>query len=663
MTRLDDIQKQKKLDALNRTTVGEHTRGALIGAATAPVLGTISRALSGDMRPKSLGRKMLAEATNGALVGGIVPLLKNRVERKVTATGLNKEGAELTEARRDKLKETTFAVNTPGKGGKYPIPDASHAANALARVDQHGTPEEKSKVYGAVAKKFPTLAARSSVPTVQAKGEARLEKKAFPAPMGALGKLPKPKNMPFLPKGLAGTKMDPRKRLGDSAKMGLEKSFDQATDGIKYKPLNQVKPTPSPTAAAPSVKTSALKLKMPKKETLQALTEEGLPGLTAALGAGVAAYNDKNPISGAALGAGVGALPLLLKHGAKGETRADKFKRARRSFVAEGMPALAGTAGAGIAAHLGKSPLAGAALGASVGALPGLFFDKEANDFQTSEYSGPLSYGPFKARSAGGMPGSAPPAIKTGGPPPPGEEEGHQLLAKSAMLAFAAVAAHEAKTAAQKDRSKRRLGTALRIGGLLGGSALAGYSVTRLAQELSKKANVSSPKQQFSTSSKTMAAPKVTAPSGPSIAQISKPIGHGTPLPGATKTAEQAKEALLEEVVRLGLKDVPNTPRLLMKHRGVAERAAVGKLVGKAWDSKVTAPLTALAEKGLGHLPAGRATDAVREVAHATARDPVGHGLAHLSPVPGTFVAYEAAKRGLTKAINKVDPVVQVAAG
>lgn len=43
------------------------------------------------------------------------------------------------------------------KERRYPIPDKSHARNALARVAQHGTPAEKARVRAAVRKKFPKI--------------------------------------------------------------------------------------------------------------------------------------------------------------------------------------------------------------------------------------------------------------------------------------------------------------------------------------------------------------------------------------------------------------------------------------------------------------------------------------------------------------------------
>jgi len=71
--------------------------------------------------------------------------------------------AKLTTRARETLPSKDFAL--PGKGegpkgkgaGSYPIPNASHARNALARVSQHGTPAEKATVRAAVKRKFPSI--------------------------------------------------------------------------------------------------------------------------------------------------------------------------------------------------------------------------------------------------------------------------------------------------------------------------------------------------------------------------------------------------------------------------------------------------------------------------------------------------------------------------
>ena len=66
--------------------------------------------------------------------------------------------AKLTYQQRKKMPAREF-VNPKEKpgGGSYPIPDIAHGRNALARVAQHGSPAEKSKVRSKVHEKFPTI--------------------------------------------------------------------------------------------------------------------------------------------------------------------------------------------------------------------------------------------------------------------------------------------------------------------------------------------------------------------------------------------------------------------------------------------------------------------------------------------------------------------------
>jgi len=71
--------------------------------------------------------------------------------------------AKLNAAARKRLPSSSFAL--PGKGegksgkgsGSYPIPDASHARNALARVAQHGSSSEKATVRAKVKARFPNI--------------------------------------------------------------------------------------------------------------------------------------------------------------------------------------------------------------------------------------------------------------------------------------------------------------------------------------------------------------------------------------------------------------------------------------------------------------------------------------------------------------------------
>jgi hypothetical protein len=66
--------------------------------------------------------------------------------------------AKLTTAARKKMKSSTFAIPSKKPGaGSYPIPDKSHARNALARVSQHGSSSEKARVRAKVHAKFPGI--------------------------------------------------------------------------------------------------------------------------------------------------------------------------------------------------------------------------------------------------------------------------------------------------------------------------------------------------------------------------------------------------------------------------------------------------------------------------------------------------------------------------
>jgi hypothetical protein len=66
--------------------------------------------------------------------------------------------AKLTAAQRKRIPKKSFAIPEKAPGsGSYPIPDKSHARNALARVSQHGTPEEKARVRAKVRAKYPGI--------------------------------------------------------------------------------------------------------------------------------------------------------------------------------------------------------------------------------------------------------------------------------------------------------------------------------------------------------------------------------------------------------------------------------------------------------------------------------------------------------------------------
>ena len=71
---------------------------------------------------------------------------------------------KLTSKDRQDLKQSQFALPTKAddkkekaESGNYPIPDESHARNALAMVARHGSASEKAKVRAAVKRKFPSI--------------------------------------------------------------------------------------------------------------------------------------------------------------------------------------------------------------------------------------------------------------------------------------------------------------------------------------------------------------------------------------------------------------------------------------------------------------------------------------------------------------------------
>jgi hypothetical protein len=61
---------------------------------------------------------------------------------------------KITYSERQSMATSTFAEP---KKRKYPIPDASHARNALARVSGNGSSMEKAMVRAEVHRRFPGI--------------------------------------------------------------------------------------------------------------------------------------------------------------------------------------------------------------------------------------------------------------------------------------------------------------------------------------------------------------------------------------------------------------------------------------------------------------------------------------------------------------------------
>lgn len=73
--------------------------------------------------------------------------------------------SKLTTKERKKIPTSSFA----GPDRSYPIEDASHAKDALARVSQHGSPEVKAEVRHKVHERYPGIQQSHKFPN--AKGE------------------------------------------------------------------------------------------------------------------------------------------------------------------------------------------------------------------------------------------------------------------------------------------------------------------------------------------------------------------------------------------------------------------------------------------------------------------------------------------------------------
>lgn len=92
---------------------------------------------------------MLSEQLPSNIVGDMM-----RKARAHAGGAVKIQKRVLSAAERKRLQSSQFAL--PERKA-YPIPDEVHARNALARVAQHGTEEEKKRVRAAVHRKYPNI--------------------------------------------------------------------------------------------------------------------------------------------------------------------------------------------------------------------------------------------------------------------------------------------------------------------------------------------------------------------------------------------------------------------------------------------------------------------------------------------------------------------------
>ncbi len=122
-------------------------RGAAKAAPAVPGMASraigAARGLASKMGPAGKTVAVGAGGVGAGVVGD--HLLRKNDQQKVAS--------ELTSKGRKHIKGSNFAL--PGR--RYPIHDKAHARNALARVSQLGSAEEKAQVRSAVAQKWPGI--------------------------------------------------------------------------------------------------------------------------------------------------------------------------------------------------------------------------------------------------------------------------------------------------------------------------------------------------------------------------------------------------------------------------------------------------------------------------------------------------------------------------
>ena len=103
----------------------------------------------------NVGRTVGAKQTVGALANAARARMAGAQPPPAAAAAppAMARGGHLDAAARHALPKNDFAL--PGE--RYPIPDANHARNALARVSGNGSPSEKAAVRSAVHRKFPDI--------------------------------------------------------------------------------------------------------------------------------------------------------------------------------------------------------------------------------------------------------------------------------------------------------------------------------------------------------------------------------------------------------------------------------------------------------------------------------------------------------------------------
>lgn len=175
--------------ALNQAQQGE--QGILQNANTATNNANVSS--QENINNVNAGVASQNVNSNGNIVSGIGNALSNiPVIGSFLAKGgmvkMDKGGHVLDANARAHIAPHNFAL----PGGRYPIHDANHARNALARVSQNGTPEEKAKVRAAVHKKYPGIGKAKGGMIEADSASKSLNERAYETVKGGLNKVASP---------------------------------------------------------------------------------------------------------------------------------------------------------------------------------------------------------------------------------------------------------------------------------------------------------------------------------------------------------------------------------------------------------------------------------------------------------------------------------------
>lgn len=128
---------------------GSEEHAGLTIAHVGNVAFTLLRGLTHD--PKVGGNNSI-HVKRAHMLLMMVEAIRERYEPDIDESIVDE--SPLSTVKRDSLPDKEFAI--PSKR-KYPIHDLAHARNALARVSQFGTAQEKDEVKAAVQRRYPSI--------------------------------------------------------------------------------------------------------------------------------------------------------------------------------------------------------------------------------------------------------------------------------------------------------------------------------------------------------------------------------------------------------------------------------------------------------------------------------------------------------------------------